>query len=153
MLLCVAALGVVAQLKDALNTIWDAPETEGGGFACYRRTYVVSRAGVMALGFLLIVSLLVSAIRAAITTVAGRTFGSEAPLGQAASTLIALGTLTALLDMRFKWFHDVPVRWRDGSAPLSLPCCLKPARRSAPGTSVVRVCSPRTAPPPRSWSS
>src|SRR4029078_9906275 len=42
LLLFVAALGVVVQLKDALNTIWDAPEPEGSGFHWYLRTYVIS---------------------------------------------------------------------------------------------------------------
>jgi membrane protein len=113
LLLFVAALGVVVQLKDALNTIWDAPEPEGSGFHWYLRTYVISLAGVMALGFLLIVSLVVSTVLAAVTTWAGRAVGNEALLGQAASTLISLGTLSVLFAMLFKWFPDVPVRWRD----------------------------------------
>jgi membrane protein len=112
-LLFVAALGVVVQLKDALNTIWDAPEPEGSGFHWYLRTYVISLAGVMALGFLLIVSLVVSTVLAAVTTWAGRAVGNEALLGQAMSTLISLGLLTVLFAMLFKWFPDVPVRWRD----------------------------------------
>jgi membrane protein len=113
LLLFVAALGVVVQLKDALNTIWDAPEPEGSGFHWYLRTYVISLAGVMALGFLLIVSLVVSTVLAAVTTWAGRAVGNEALLGQAMSTLISLGLLTVLFAMLFKWFPDVPVRWRD----------------------------------------
>jgi membrane protein len=113
LLLFVAALGVVVQLKDALNTIWDAPEPEGGGFRWYLRTYVISLAGVMALGFLLIVSLVVSTVLAAVTTWAGRAVGTEALIGQAVSTVISLGLLTVLFAMLFKWFPDVLVRWRD----------------------------------------
>ncbi len=112
-LLLIAALGVVAALKDALNTIWDAPETEGSGFAWYVRTYVVSLAGVMALGFLLLVSLVVSTVLAAVTEWAGRTVGNQALIGQAISALISLSTLTVLFAMLFKWFPDVPVRWHD----------------------------------------
>jgi membrane protein len=113
LLLFVAALGVVVQLKDALNTIWDAPEPEGGGFRWYLRTYVISLAGVMALGFLLIVSLVVSTVLAAVSTWAGRAVGNEALIGQAASTVISLALLTVLFAILFKWFPDVPVRWRD----------------------------------------
>jgi membrane protein len=112
-LLLFAALGVVVALKDALNTIWDAPEPEGSGFGWYVRTYVTSLAGVMALGFLLMVSLVVSTVLAAVTAWAGRTVGNEALIGQAISTLISLGTLSILFAMLFKWFPDVPVRWRD----------------------------------------
>ena len=66
MLLLIAALGVVVQLKDALNTIWDAPEPEGSGMWWYIRTYLISLAGVMALGFLLMVSLVISTVLAGI---------------------------------------------------------------------------------------
>lgn len=113
LLLIVAALGVVTQLKDALNTIWDAAEPEGSGFAWYVRTYVVSLAGVMALGFLLMVSLVVSTVLAALTEWAGRTLGDQALIGQAVSALISLAMLTLLFAMLFKWFPDAPVRWHD----------------------------------------
>lgn len=113
LLLIFAALGVVVALKDALNTIWEAPEPQGSGFMWYLRTYLISLAGVMALGFLLIVSLVVSTVLAAVTAWAGRTVGNEALIGQAVSTLISLGALTVLFAMLFKWFPDVPVRWRD----------------------------------------
>jgi len=113
LLLVIAALGVVVALKDALNTIWDAPEPQGSGVIWYVRTYLVSLAGVMALGFLLIVSLVVSTVLAAITAWAGRTVGNAALIGQAASTIVSLGALAVIFAMLFKWFPDVPVRWRD----------------------------------------
>jgi membrane protein len=113
LLLIFAALGVVVALKDALNTIWEAPEPQGSGILWYVRTYLISLAGVMALGFLLIVSLVVSTVLAAATAWAGRTVGNEALLAQAVSTLISLGALTLLFAMLFKWFPDVAVRWRD----------------------------------------
>ena len=111
-LLLIAALGVVAQLKDALNTIWDAPEPEGGGIWWYVRTYLASLAGVMALGFLLIVSLVISTVLAAASTWAGMS-NSGALLWEAVNFGLSLGVLTALFAMLFKWFPDVPVRWRD----------------------------------------
>ena len=112
MLLLIAALGVVVQLKDALNTIWDAPEPEGSGVWWYIRTYLISLAGVMALGFLLMVSLVISTVLAGISTWAG-TAGSEALLWEGVNFAVSLGVLTGLFAMLFKWFPDVPVRWRD----------------------------------------
>ena len=111
-LLLIAALGVVVQLKDALNTIWDAPEPQGSGVWWYVRTYLISLAGVMALGFLLIVSLVISTVLAAVSSWDG-TAGSEAPLWEAVNFAVSLGVLTGLFAMLFKWFPDVPVRWRD----------------------------------------
>jgi membrane protein len=111
-LLLIAALGVVVQLKDALNTIWDAPEPEGSGVWWYVRTYLISLAGVMALGFLLMVSLVVSTVLAAVSAWAG-TAGSEALIWETVNFAVSLGVLTGLFAMLFKWFPDVPVRWRD----------------------------------------
>jgi membrane protein len=111
-LLLIAALGVVVQLKDALNTIWDAPEPEGSGVWWYVRTYLISLAGVMALGFLLMVSLVVSTVLAAVSAWAG-TVGSEALIWETVNFAVSLGVLTGLFAMLFKWFPDVPVRWRD----------------------------------------
>ena len=45
--------GVVVQLKDALSTVWEVVARKKGA-------YLVSLAGVLALGFLLLVSLLLS---------------------------------------------------------------------------------------------
>jgi membrane protein len=111
-LLIIAALGVVAQLKDALNTIWDAPEPAGAGAWWYVRTYLASLAGVMALGFLLMVSLVISTALAAVSAWAG-TAGTQALLWETVNALVSLVVLTALFGMLFKWFPDVPVRWRD----------------------------------------
>src|ERR1700675_1325444 len=55
-----AAIGVVIQLKDALNTVWEVEETPGHGTWHFIRSYVVSLAAVLALGFLLLVSLMVT---------------------------------------------------------------------------------------------
>jgi len=111
-LLLIAALGVVVQLKDALNTIWEAPEPDGSGVSWYVRTYLISLAGVMALGFLLMASLVISTSLAAVSTWAG-TAGSQVPLWQGVNFAVSVVVLTALFAMLFKWFPDVPVRWRD----------------------------------------
>jgi len=59
-LLLIAALGVVSQLKDAMNTIWNVEEPKEAGVGWYLRTYLVSFAGILSLGFLLAVSLVIS---------------------------------------------------------------------------------------------
>ena len=59
-LLFIAALGVVVQLKDALNTIFEVEQPQGVGFACYARVYAVSCAAILALGVLLAISAVMS---------------------------------------------------------------------------------------------
>jgi membrane protein len=55
-----AAIGVVIQLKDALNIVWEAVPPQRTGIWSYILTYLLSFAGVLTLGFLLMVSLLVT---------------------------------------------------------------------------------------------
>src|SRR5262245_35914690 len=109
--LLLAAVGVVVQLKDALNTVWEVDPPRGGGFWQFVRSYLVSLAGVLALGFLLLVSLIFTAGLAA----AARYVASYLPETalQAASFIISFGCITLLFAMMFKWLPDTNVGWRD----------------------------------------
>ena len=55
------ATGVFIQLKDALNTIWEVEPKPGGGIWGFVKDRVLSFAMVLAIGFLLLVLLVVSA--------------------------------------------------------------------------------------------
>jgi membrane protein len=106
-----AAIGVVVQLKDALNTVWEVDETPGHGIWHFMRNYVASLAAVLALGFLLMVSLIVTAGLAA--------FGKYAAphiqewLFHVISILISLSVISLLFAMMFKWLPDADVDWYD----------------------------------------
>jgi len=106
-----AAIGVVVQLKDALNTVWDVKASSGGGIWSFARTYVMSLAGVLALGFLLLVSMLVTAALAA----GGKYLAPHLSetLFHAVSFLVSLSVVSLLFAMMFKWMPDTPVAWRD----------------------------------------
>jgi membrane protein len=106
-----AALGVVVQLKDALNVVWEVEDSKQSGLWHFARNYVLSFAAVLAVGFLLLVSLLVSTGLAA----AGKYTATYLPEGalHAVSTLTSFVVVTALFAMMFKWLADVSVRWRD----------------------------------------
>ena len=108
-LLLVAAVGVVVQLKDAINTIWETNEPEVAGWWWYLRTYLISFAGILGLGFLLTVSLV---INTALTAASGWFGGGENILWQAVNFLISLAVLSLLFAMLFKWFPDAQVAWR-----------------------------------------
>jgi membrane protein len=109
-LLLVAAVGVVAQLKDAINTIWETQEPEGAGLWWYARTYLISFAGILGLGFLLAVSLVISTVLSAMSAWMG---GGESLFWQAVNFVISLGVLTLLFALFFRWFPDAPVDWAD----------------------------------------
>jgi membrane protein len=106
-----AAIGVVVQLKDALNIIWEVGETPGHGVWHFIRNYVVSLAAVLALGFVLLVSLLVTAGLAV--------FGKYAAphvqewLLHLVTILASIGVISLLFAMMFKWLPDAAVDWYD----------------------------------------
>ena len=50
-----AAVGLVVQLKEALNVVWEVKPKARGGIWGFARNYVLSLAGVLTIGFLLLV--------------------------------------------------------------------------------------------------
>jgi len=106
-----AAIGVVIQLKDALNTVWEVGELPGHGVWHFIRSYVASLAAVLALGFLLLVSLVVTAGLAAIGKFAVP-YMQEWVL-HLVSILVSLSVISLLFAMMFKWLPDAEVDWYD----------------------------------------
>jgi membrane protein len=106
-----AAIGVVAQLKEALNTVWDAEPPKRSGLWGFVREYVLSFAGVLALGFLLLVSMLLTAALAAIGKFVGG--GLPEPVMQALAFAVSFLSISAMFAMLFKWMPDAEVAWRD----------------------------------------
>jgi membrane protein len=106
-----AAIGVVVQLKDALNVVWEVGESKESGLWHFARNYMLSFATVLTLGFLLLVSLVVSAGLAA----AGKYAATYVPEGalHVVSMLISFFVVMVLFAMMFKWLPDVTVDWCD----------------------------------------
>ena len=108
---CSAPPGVVVQLKDALNTVWEAEAPAGSGIWGFVRSYIVSLAGVLGLGFLLLVSLLLTTALSAGANVFAP-FLPEAVL-HIFSFLIGFAVSSLLFAMMFKWLPDAEIGWRD----------------------------------------
>jgi len=106
-----AAVGVVVQLKDALNTVWEVQAPKKGGVWNFVRTYILSLAAVIAVGFLLLVSLAMTAGLA----VVGKFLTPSFPEGmlQLVGFFASFSVITALFAMMFKWLPDAEVEWRD----------------------------------------
>jgi membrane protein len=106
-----AAMGVALQLKDALNTIWDVKGTGRSGLSALLRSYLFALAMVISVGFLLLVSLVVTAAIAAAGKLA-------APLLPEASVhvvtfITSFAVTAAVFAMMFKWLPDIRVDWGD----------------------------------------
>jgi membrane protein len=110
--LLLGASGVFAQLKDALNSIWGVELKPGGGIKTMLGDYLLNFSMVLSIGFLLIVSLVVSAALQAIKTFLTGALpipGFVLPMA-AAGTFLLLVLLFALL---YKALPNVTIGWRD----------------------------------------
>lgn len=118
------ATGVFVQLQDALNHIWDVKPRPRNGVINFLRTRVLSFAMVLGIGFLLLVSLVVSAVLAAV----GAWFAHLVPAGwavlwQAVNFGVSFAVITVLFALMYKLLPDTHVAWRDvwlGAAVTSL---------------------------------
>jgi membrane protein len=115
--------GVFGELQDALNTIWGVAPKPGRGVRGILKDRLGSFALVVGIGFLLLVSLAISAW----LTVLGTYFGHLLPLPtallEAINFAISLAVITVLFALTFKLLPDIKVAWRDvwlGAAVTSL---------------------------------
>ncbi len=111
--LLLGAAGVFGQLQDALNTIWEVKPKPGAGIMAMLKERFLSFGMVLGTGFLLLVSLVVSAGIAAL----GVFLKSILPGGDLlanivnyALTIVIIALMFALL---FKYLPDVKIAWRD----------------------------------------
>jgi membrane protein len=107
------ASGVFAQLQDSMNTIWKAKPPTTNGIVEFLRVRLLSFSMVLGIGFLLLVSLLLSAILAAVGDYLGAFLPGGAALGHALNATVSLVVVTALFAMIYKLLPDTPVAWRD----------------------------------------
>ena len=108
------ASGVFIELRDSLNIIWDAPSPRSSTWRNLVWQRIVSFGMVLALGFLLLVSLLLSAgIAFAERFLVGFVpihFAIAGLITNAVISLVAIGILFALI---FKFVPNVPIAWRE----------------------------------------
>jgi membrane protein len=105
--------GVVGQLQTSLNTIWGVTPKSGQGVWGFIRQRFVSYAMILGIGFLLLVSLAVSALLAGLTQLLGTLFGETAFLAHALDLSISFLFVTVLFAMIYKFLPDARIEWRD----------------------------------------
>jgi len=115
--------GVVGQLQTSLNKIWGVAPKAGLGIWGFIRQRFISFAMVLSIGFLLLVSLVVSAVLSAMTQLLGSAFGGENGLPQVLDFAVSFGFVTLLFALIYKYLPDAHIRWKDvliGAAITSL---------------------------------
>jgi membrane protein len=107
------ATGVFAQLQDSLNTVWRVRSPTTNGILDWFRVRFLSFSMVMGVGFLLLVSLVLSALLAGVGQFLGAFIPGWVVLGHVLNVLISLAGITVLFAMMYKVLPDTPVAWRD----------------------------------------
>lgn len=112
--LLLAASGAFLELQHALNTIFRVktdPKKSGVKRLLINR--LRSFGLVVSIGFLLLVSLLVSAALAAVTARIQRSEIGGPALWQVLNVVVSLGVITVLFGMIYRFLPDVRLAWRD----------------------------------------
>ena len=112
-ILLVGAAGVFIQLQDALNTIWRVQPKLDSAFKEVVQKYLLSFTMVIGIGFLLLVSLIISAALSALTKYVGSLLPGYLVVGELLNQLLSLGIITLLFALMFKFLPDVELKWRD----------------------------------------
>ena len=111
------ASGVMIELRDALNTIWEVPTPQLTGvrrkITSYIKDRLLSFAMVLSVGFLLVVSLAVSTLIAAVGALSTSLLPGTEALLHVVNTLVAFAVITGLFAAIYKIMPDVRLEWRD----------------------------------------
>jgi membrane protein len=109
--LLVGASGVFGQLKDALNTIWEVRPKPGLGIRAFVRERLLTFGMVLVIGFLLLVSLLLSSMLSALTHWMKVLLHLPDWLG-GAGLIASFAVVTLLFALIFKVLPDVKIAWK-----------------------------------------
>jgi membrane protein len=123
MFLFLGAGGVVGQLQESLNTIWRVVPKTGRGVRGFLQDRLISYLIVLSGGFLLLVSLIISAVLAAISGILGGFLTIEATTAYILDLAFSSALNTLLFAAIYKLVPDVRIAWRDvwiGAAITSL---------------------------------
>ncbi|MFC3106722.1 YihY/virulence factor BrkB family protein [Undibacterium arcticum] len=112
-LLLIGATTVFGELQAALDRIWRAPKRNKGGIGSLLRARLLSFGMIMGIGFLLMVSLVVSAALAALGKLWGPLFAGWEILAHLINFVVSFAFITILFAMIYKFMPRVKVDWAD----------------------------------------
>ena len=115
--LLVGALGAFNELQNALDRIWDVEPKPITRWSLRVQRFIFKRllsfSMVLGIGFLLLISLVISAALSALSEYLGRIPLFSELMLQILHLIISLGLITFLFAMIFKFIPDVEIRWRN----------------------------------------
>ena len=113
LLLLVGASGVFAELRSALNKIWDVKPNSNAGIWGMLRERIFSFGMVLAVGFLLMTSLVFSAMLAALSSYFGNLVSMPHLVAGIIDLVISLMGVAAVFALMFRYVPAADVGWRE----------------------------------------
>lgn len=107
------ASGVFGELKSALNTIWGVTLKPGRSLIQLFFDRLLSFGMVLGIGFLLLISLVITALLAALSTYLRGLLPWPPALLHLMDFLVSLGVVTVMFAMLFRFLPNVKLRWHD----------------------------------------
>lgn len=105
--------GVFGELQNALNLIWGVEGRSGRGFLSLIQQRFLSFTMVLGTGFLLLVSLVLSTVVAALGKFVGGQIAWLSGLGQVLEGVLSFGLFILLLAMIYKMLPETKISWAD----------------------------------------
>jgi membrane protein len=113
LVLIFGASGVFVQLQQSLNRIWGVVPKPGAALKTLLRKRMLSFAVVLGIGFLLVVSLILSTALTALGNYLERRYQLPVALLHALNILASFLLITLLFAMIYRLLPDVKLTWRD----------------------------------------
>jgi membrane protein len=111
------ALGVFNELHNSLNIIWNVKEEEPKSFLGSVKNIIFDRflsfTMILGIGFLLLVSLVISAGLSAAQKTLGNAFPLSEFIWQIVNLVVSIGVITLLFALIYKVLPDAEIAWRD----------------------------------------
>jgi len=113
-ILLIGATGIFGEIQDSLNRIWGLRTTSRKVWWKLILDRLISFSLILSLGFVLVVSLLLNALVAALSTKIGGLFlGTGETMLMVIDNLISLFITTLLFGTIFKVLPDAKIKWKD----------------------------------------
>lgn len=107
------ASGVFGELQQSLNHIWDIQPKPDRGVLAAMKDKFFSFSMVLGTGFLLLVSLVISAVLAALGNVVMGLMPGLEVIAQVVNFLISMVVITGLFALIFRYVPDAKIAWKD----------------------------------------
>jgi membrane protein len=107
------ATAVVVQLQDSLNTIWDVTSKPGNFIKLFIFNRILSFGMILGVGFLLLVSLVVSAALGLLSNSIGTIAPHVEVIWRIIDFFVSLFLIAGLFALMFKYLPDAKIAWGD----------------------------------------